>query len=64
MLFCDLSGEYWLSHNRVLRPDLFAEHLRHDENQHGSAQAASEKEINQGMPSGGKHRRYQKRLHR
>ena len=64
MLFCDLSGEYWLWHNRVLRPDLFAEHLRPDENQHGSAQAASEKEINQGITGGGKHGRYQECQHR
>jgi hypothetical protein len=58
MLCFDLSGEYWLYHNRILWPDSFAEHFCHDENQHGSAQSASEKKINQGVTGGGKHRRY------
>jgi hypothetical protein len=55
MLFFDLSGEYGLSPNRIPWPDSFAEHFCHDENQHGSAQSASEKEINQGITGGRKY---------
>jgi len=36
----------------------FTEHFCHDEDQNGSAQAASEKQIQQGVTCGGKHGLY------
>jgi len=42
----------------------FTEHFCHDEDENGSAKTSSEKEIQEGVTSGGKHGLYYQRNHR